>query len=191
MAPGGATDEELMARAARDDRAAFDALVLRHRDRALAVAARYLPSAEEAEDVAQEAFLRLYRARRSYRPSARFTTFLYRVVANVCIEEGRKRRRRPRTGPLPDEPRVASRDGPEREVLDGETARRVQAALERLPANQRLAVILCRYEGRSYREIAEVLECSEKAVEAMLYRARQALWRELADLHDPQGSDPQ
>jgi RNA polymerase sigma-70 factor, ECF subfamily len=178
-APRGAlSDEALMAAAARGDRDAFNLLVERHRDRVVALVCRFLGS-DESEDVAQEAFLRLYRSRERYRPTARFTTFLYRLVANLCIEEGRRRRRRPRSGEAEHEAVARGGDEPERIALERETSERVRGALAKLPENQRLAVLLCRFDGRTYREIAEVLGVSEKAVEAMLYRARQALAREL------------
>jgi RNA polymerase sigma-70 factor, ECF subfamily len=175
------SDEDLMARAVSDDRDAFDELVTRHRARVLGIVHRYFDGPEDAEDLAQEAFLRLYRARRSYRPSARFTTLLYRIVVNLCIEESRKRRRRPTQAWLADES-AGGGEEPEQVALSREADRRVRAALERLPEKQRMAVLLARYEGQSYREIAEALDCTEKAVEAMLYRARQTLWSELSDL---------
>jgi RNA polymerase sigma-70 factor, ECF subfamily len=177
-----ASDEHLMVRAASDDRQAFDELVTRHRGRVVGMVRRHFDGAEDAEDLAQEAFLRLYRARRGYRPSARLTTLLYRIVANLCIEEGRRRRRRPVQAPLVEDSAEAGGEQPEQAALSRDSSRRVRAALDRLPEKQKLAVLLARYEGRSYREIAETLDCTEKAVEAMLYRARQTLWSELSDL---------
>lgn len=176
------SDEDLMVRSASDDRGAFDELVARHRARVLGMVHRYFDAPEDAEDLAQEVFLRLYRARRGYRLSARFTTLLYRIVVNLCIEESRKRRRRPAQTRLADDSGAAGGEDPEHVALSRDSSRRVREALDRLPEKQRIAVLLARYEGRSYREIADTLDCTEKAVEAMLYRARQALWSELSDL---------
>jgi len=168
-----------MLRSAAGDRAAFDDLVTRHRERVIALARRYLAAHDDAEDVAQEAFLRLYRGRERYRADAKFSTFLYPIVVNLCIEQSRKRKRRPAAEAAGEEPSGPRSMEPERVALQRDLTARVKGALQRLPENQRIAVLLCRYEGRSYREIAEVLGCTEKAVEAMLYRARQTLSAEL------------
>jgi len=174
------SDEALMVRARAGSRDAFDELVTRHRGRVLAIAHRFLGPSDDAEDIAQEAFLRLYRARERYRPSARFTTFLFRIVANLCIEKGRKRKRQPSLEALDDRMPGPRSDEPEVVALERETVRRLRGALQRLPEKQRIAVILCKYEERSYREVAQALGCSEKAVETLLYRARQTLAAEFA-----------
>jgi len=172
------SDEQLLVAAGQGEAAAFDELVARHRERVIGLVSRMV-GAEGAEDVAQEAFVRLYRAAHRYRPSARFTTYLYRLVANLCIEEGRSRSRN-RMDPVGSgEDLGTARASAEAEFLERETARQVDRALAKLPESQRLAVVLCRFEGRSYRQIAQVLGVTEKAVEAMLYRARQTLAREL------------
>jgi len=173
------TDEELMLRSAAGDRAAFDDLVTRHRERVTALARRYVRAQDDADDVAQEAFVRLYRSRQRYRPDAKFSTFLYRIVVNLCIELSRKQKRRPSVDAEEADPSGPRSGEPERVVLQRDLVGRVKNALQRLPDKQRTAVVLCRYEGRSYREIAEVLGCTEKAVEAMLYRARLTLSAEL------------
>lgn len=174
------SDEALLVQTGRGDPRAFDELVARHRERVIGLISRMVGS-EGAEDIAQEAFVRLFRAASRYRPSARFTTYLYRLVANLCIEESRKRARSHSTAMGAADDLGGSRPSTESEYLDRETARQIEAALARLPESQRLAVVLCRFEGRSYREIAEVLGVTEKSVEALLYRARQTLARELLE----------
>jgi RNA polymerase sigma-70 factor, ECF subfamily len=175
-------DAELLVRSASGDRQAFDELVTRNRQEVLNLIYRYVADRTEAEDLAQEAFVRLYQARRRYRPTARFRTFLHRLVVNLCLNEARRRRRRP-TQPLADlELAPASpAAGPDQSLQQAELSRQVAAALQQLPESQRMAVILSRFEELSYAEIAETMDLSVKAIEALLYRAKQGLLRELGD----------
>jgi RNA polymerase sigma-70 factor (ECF subfamily) len=159
MKTAAVPDEELMLRAGRGDREAFDEIVRRHQDRVLRIALRYA-ARSEAEDIGQEVFLAVFRAAPRYRPEARFTTWLYRIVVNACLG---MRRKRPPPGQIP-----------RREPAE-ETAQRVREAIARLPDRQRLAVILHRFDGLSYREVAAAMDLSETAVESLLARAYRAL----------------
>lgn len=174
-------DEELMRAAGGGDLAAFEQMVLRHQQMAWNVACRFLGDPTEAEDVAQEAFLRILKAAPNYRPAARFQTFLFQVVSRLCLDRARKKR------PVCVErlPDLASDDeSPSDAVCRNERNRQVRAALDVLPPKQRLAVVL-RYEGElGYPEMAAAMRVTPKAVERLLARARKALSHRLAPLKE-------
>ncbi len=171
------SDEELMLAAGLGDRGAFAELVTRHHARAFRVASRFSQDREEAADIVQESFLKVLAAAPRYRPNAAFTTYLFRVIANLCTDNRRKRR------PEPEEEiqdRPSERPSPLDSLLRDERLACVLAALRSLPPRQRLAVILKYNEETSYKEIAGVLETSEKGVERLLARARESLLARLA-----------
>jgi RNA polymerase sigma-70 factor (ECF subfamily) len=170
-------DTALMVRAATGDFAAFEQLVRRNQAVAWGLAWRFLGDAVEAQDIVQEAFLKIYKAASRYQPSAKFRTYLYRVVARLCLDW--KSKKRPEyTDALPSLP-DSSRD-PEELVAAEQLSGAVQRCLGNLPANQRLGVTLRHYDGLTYDEIAGVLQVSPKAVDSLLQRARAALRRCLA-----------
>jgi RNA polymerase sigma-70 factor (ECF subfamily) len=178
-------DEALMRRIGEGDRLAFAQLVRRHLQRTQALATRLTGSASEGEDVAQEAFQRVWTHAARWKPmgeggKARFTTWLYRITANLAID----RRRKPRTTPIEDAPEPVddSADGFAR-VHERELGQRVAKAVSGLPARQRQVLVLCFYEGRSNVEAAELLDLSVGAVESLLVRARRALRTALADAY--------
>ena len=162
----------------RGDWASFDLLVLRHQATAWRVAYRLLGDRAEAEDVAQHAFLRILEASPRYEPSARFTTYLHQVVTRLCFD--RIRRKRPT--PLDSALEVADSKTPLELDLSGEREAAVRRCLDALPPAQRTAIVLRHFEGSSYREIAAAMETTEKAVERLLARAREALEPMLAGL---------
>jgi len=189
-------DARLMMLAARGDREAFDGLLEKHYGRVLGLAARYLGSREEADDLAQEVFLKVYRARHRYRPEARFSTWLYRITVNLSLNwiRARKTRRQVNLGALATESdgdapgdaaaRIADEASPlplDR-LSDLEVHALVRRCLMELPERQRLVVVLFRYEGKGYQEISEILELSVTAVKSLLFRAREALRERLAPL---------
>jgi RNA polymerase sigma-70 factor (ECF subfamily) len=173
------SDEELMSDVAHGDLSAFEQLVRRHQASAFNAAFRYLGNADEAEDVAQEAFLRILRAAHRYQPTAAFRTYLYRIVTRLCRDHRRKAS--PSSCPNPDA-QPSQGPSPEACVVAGEERRAVQEALASLPVKQREAVILRYYERLSYAEIAEVMGASRKGVERLLARGRAALGTLLSGL---------
>jgi RNA polymerase sigma-70 factor (ECF subfamily) len=176
-ASGDDIDKTLMIRAAEGDLAAFEELVRRNQAGAWALACRFLGDATEAQDIVQEAFLRVYKAASQYRPTAKFRTYLYRIVTRLCLDWEAKKRPDYTDSPPP----VAdSSRSPEALVGGGELKDAVQKCLANLPARQRIAITLRHYDGMAYDEIAEVLKTSPKAVDSLLQRARDALRRGLA-----------
>lgn len=171
------SDETLMQATAGGDLAAFEQLVLRHQQSVWRTAYRMLDCRSEAEDVSQQAFLRILEARDRYRPQAAFRTYLYRIVVRLCLDHLRKNRPALAEHLLPvDDGRSA-----QQQAADKEQAAAVQQAIACLPAKQRTAVVLRYYEGLSGREIAEAMDTSLKAVERLLARAREALEKRLDD----------
>lgn len=179
-APDGATsDEDLMLQAAEGDMDAFEQLVQRHQQAALNIAHRFLGRSSQAEDVAQEAFLKILAGAGRYRPTARFRTYLYNVIWHLCVDSYRRKR------PLAlDElaPPQDEAEGPPETALRGERAEQVRRAIDALPERQRMALVLKHFEEMSYEEIAEVMDCSASAVDALLSRARAALRQTLEGL---------
>ncbi|HUV65832.1 MAG TPA: sigma-70 family RNA polymerase sigma factor [Sedimentisphaerales bacterium] len=174
------SDADLMARLAKGDVSPIGDLAHRHQGRVLELAFRTLGHWDLAEDVAQETFLRVYRAAKTYQPQARFTTWLYRIVVNLCLDE---QRRRARTA-LPLEA-VAPEGLPASQANPAEKkefAELVRAAVQELPNRQRLALVLHRYDGLSHTEISEITGWSESAVESLLVRAYANLREKLAKL---------
>jgi len=177
----GTSDADLMARVADGDNGAFDVLLVRHRRWVVNLAWQYAGDAAEAEDLAQEAFVRVYRARRKYPPTAEFTAYLRRVAVNLCLNEARRRRRHPTDSwSGQDDPETAA-DLPDVLLARAELTQRVRAAVKQLPDSQRMAVTLRRYEDLSHQEIARAMGCSVSAVESLLHRATQNLRKALGD----------
>lgn len=176
-------DADVVARALAGDRAAWRTLYLAHKDFVYRVALRHLGSDAEARDVAQDVFVQLLAAPDRYRPAARFRTWLYRVVANRCLNERARVRNQHRS----IDPAVALRDepdageAPDEQLARAQEAARVREAIARLPDRQRLAVILSRFEALSHEEIAEALGTTISSVESLLFRARENLARDLAE----------
>jgi len=164
---------------ARGDLSAFGQLVSRHQTSAWNAAYRFLGNAADAEDVAQEAFLRILDSAHRYRPTAGFRTYLYRIVSRLCFDVARRRRVRQHQ-PLPD--LAANGPSPEGVALLDERAAIVREALDGLPPAQKMAVILRYYEDLGYREMAAVLNATEKGAERLLARARANLEDRLGGL---------
>ncbi len=169
-------DVTLAARAAHGDRDAYAALVRRHLPRILAVTRRMLGNEALAEEAAQEVLIRLWTHAGSYDPGkARLTTWLTRITANICLDRLRKKGE----DAWPENFDVALPASQEREIMQDQVAAKVNAALQKLPERQRLALILCHYEDMSMAEAARVMDTTAEAVESLLSRARRALKQQL------------
>jgi RNA polymerase sigma-70 factor (ECF subfamily) len=169
-------DIELMLRFQKGDTAAFEQLVNKHTRGLLNLVYRYLGDASRAEDVSQEIFVKVYRARKKYEPKAKFTTWLFRIAVNHCLNEIRSRKNQPSlSAPLQDLLEEPEGEKPDARLSRSELQRAVKAAIDALPENQRMAVILSRYEDMSYDEIAEAMGMSLEAVKSVLFRAKENL----------------
>jgi RNA polymerase sigma-70 factor, ECF subfamily len=191
--PGWASDPdvELMLRVKDGDSGAFRELFSKHVDPVVNFAYRFVPNRDRAEELVQDAFLQIFRARSRYEPRARFATFLYRVVTNLCLNELRRFEYQGRTEPLDGNPtedgagsrEIADQSGPTavESVVGAQAASRIGEVLDRLPPNQRTALLLSRVEGFSYQEVADTLETSVSAVKSLIFRATQTLRQELRE----------
>ena len=166
-------DPELLRLVGRGDPAALRGLVFRHLPRILRIAERITGNPADAEEIAQETMIRVWRAAREWNPQgARFDTWLYRVVVNLCID--RRRKRNPES--LDGVPEMASPDrGALADVHYGQMNALVRRLLECLPEKQRIALVLSYYEELNSREVAEIMEISPGAVLGLLFRGRQTL----------------
>jgi len=178
------SDEDLMAAIGQGDQRAFALLAERHGKRATALAARITLNRSDAEEVVQEALLRVWVKAPSWRAQegagdAQFHTWFRRVLVNLCID----RRRRPVSEDIEKVPEMADDQPSAAEQLDAkQTAARVSGAIAELPERQRAALALCHFEGATNIEAAEILGLSVGAIESLLVRARRALKTSLADL---------
>jgi len=176
-------DIELMLRFASGDDEAFNTLVARHKTAAYRLAHHFLHNDTDAEEVALEAFERVWRSRAGYEPSASFSTWFYRIVANLCYNRLRRlgtREARMKAGPEESELAFETHADdraltPAEEISTRELQREIQKALSKLPENQQMAVLLSRFEGLSYAETAAAMGTSEKAVKSLMARARATL----------------
>jgi RNA polymerase sigma-70 factor (ECF subfamily) len=174
-------DFHLMERVGAGDHEAFRELVERHQGAVVGTVAKMLGNPSEAEDIAQQVFLRIWRNAKRYRPDAKFTTYLYTITRNLVFNETRRRSRKKEVSANELEENsnqliAASSDRqPDSELLQVELQRAVDAAIAGLPEAQRMAVVLRRYEQLPYEEIAKVLNLSVSAVKSLLFRARTTL----------------
>ena len=174
-------DEALMARIARGDQSAFRALARRHLPAMVGLARRILGNAAEAEDVAQEAMLRVWTHAPRWQPLAAFRTWLTRVVVNLCLD---RKRRAPWVELEAAGEIVDAAPGPGERIEEDERERLLASAIDRLPARQRTAIVLTYTEGMSNAQVAEMLGTSVSAVETLLIRGKQNLRRALGAVTD-------
>ncbi|SPE60481.1 RNA polymerase sigma factor [Verrucomicrobia bacterium] len=182
-------DAALMLRVKQGDVIAFTALVDKYKQPVMNVVYRMVRDATEAEDLAQNVFLQVYRSASRYEVSSKFSTWLFTIVRNLCLNEIRRRSRH-RTDSM-DAPRPDQEDEPWQQfedkkvflppenLLHGELEQKIQEAIIELPENQRVAVLLCRQDDLSYEQIAKVLGCSLSATKSLIHRAREALKQRL------------
>ena len=183
--PEDAEDIRLMELIGSGDDRALEQLVERHQRLVIGTVGRMLGAGSDAEDIAQQVFVRVWKNAKRYEPRAKFTTWLLKITRNLVFNELRRRTRHPQVPlqseseeeerPLKDEHAVA----PDASLLERELQEAVDAAIANLPETQRMAVILRRYEELSYEEIAESLDQSVSAVKSLLFRARTELRQSL------------
>ncbi len=185
--------EELMARIAEGDQEAFEILVNRHQTSILNLVYRFIGDRTQAKDLAQEVFLKVWQSAEAYEPKAKFTTWIYRIAANLCFNELKSARRRKWFSfnwsdeddrHTPEETLADSGPSAEDVLLERERSRQISNALQNLPENQRMAVILRRYDDLSYQEIGLIIGCSVSAVESLLVRAKRTLQEKLRDFQE-------
>jgi RNA polymerase sigma-70 factor, ECF subfamily len=171
--PDSADSDELLVQATgKGDLKSFEQIVTRHQAWAWRIAYRFIGNEEDASDIVQDAFLRLLDASGRYRPTAKFRTFFYQIISRLCLDRAKKKQ--PlflETIPDTPDPRPSVTDT----MMRHEAAIAVRSALDTLPPNQRLAIVLRYYENLNYEEIASALETTTKAVERLLARGREHL----------------
>jgi RNA polymerase sigma-70 factor (ECF subfamily) len=195
-------DVRLMLKVRDDDAAAFDELMLRYQNRLVTVLEHLVGRRDQAEDLAQEVFLRVYRARKRYVAGAKFSTWLYTIANHVAANALRSRARRPEVnvsgkttesgslGVLDSMAVAASGAMPARQMDKAELRAVVREALQGLSERQRMAVLLNKFEGMSYADIAQTMEMSPQAIKSLLSRARVNL-KELLEPYLEDGTRPQ
>ena len=182
-------DATLMLRAKRGDRAAFTALVEKWKQPVMNFVFGTLRDETEAEDVAQNTFVQVWKSRARYERTAKFSTWLFTIARNLCLNEIRRRSRHPAESL--EETHSEHDDLPSRQfedkkitlatenVLHGELAKKIEEALAELPENQRTAILLCQRDEVSYEAIAEILGCSLSATKSIIFRGRETLKEKL------------
>ena len=187
----GLSDAEIMLRAKAGDESAFDFLVQKYRRPMVSFMYRMARNTAAAEDLAQEVFLRVYRSRASYEASAKFTTWLYRIATNLAVNHARDtRHERPEIQVSLDEPDEESGTtielpdkglNAEQAMVVRERMLAIRSKVEALPEQQRLAVIMHKYQQMDYKQIADILKKSESATKSLLFRAYETLREQLKD----------
>ena len=189
MYAGADPDAALMLRVKQGDMAAFTELVDKYKQPVMNVAYRMLHDATEAEDLAQVVFLQVLKSAERYEASSKFSTWLFTIARNLCLNEIRRRSRHISNSmdlvhpEQQDQPLHQYEDkqtaSPPDQLLHTELEDKVEEALAELPENQRLAIVLCRQDELSYEEIARILGCSVSATKSLIYRGRETLKQKL------------
>ncbi len=191
-----ARDLAWMERVKRGDMEAFQELIEAHQSRVIGTIAKMLGDETEAEDLAQQVFIRIWKSAPRYEPTAKFTTWLYTITRNLVFNELRRRRRHVTQSLAASEEtddraplQIADPSGksPDATMLDAEMQKAIQRAIEELPEVQRMAIILRRYDDVSYEEIGVILKLSVPAVKSVLFRARTELRQKLQQYLDGAG----
>jgi len=175
-------DDKLVKRAKKGDSRAFDLLVLKYQGRVAQLIARYLNNAAEVEDVTQEAFIKAYRALPNFRGDSAFYTWLYRIAANAAKNHLVALGRRPSSDMALDDSevfdvpgRLKDHESPDEVIMGQQLEALISRTIEELPVELRAALTLREFEGLSYEEIADVLECPMGTVRSRIFRAREAI----------------
>jgi RNA polymerase sigma-70 factor (ECF subfamily) len=186
MVPQQDPDAQLMLRVQRGDPAAFEALVHKYKQPVMNLVYRMLGDLQESEDLSQNVFVQVHKSAHRYRVTARFSTWLYTIARNLCLNELRRRSRHPAESldatpegmddlTLHHQLEDTATPNPPAACLHSELADRIQQAIAALPENQRTAILLCQQQDLSYEQIAEILDCSVSATKSLIHRARESL----------------
>jgi len=171
-------DITLMLKVKQGDIPAFEQIMKKHEKPVINTIYRFVGNRIRAEEIAQEVFIKVYNSAKRYRPKAKFSTWLYKIVKNICFDDLRKKKDIPAIffeNEIPDPKQSSQNIILEREESDC----LIREAINSLPKRQRIAVILREYNGLSYREISKILRCSTKAVESLVYHAKLGLKEKL------------
>ncbi|MDD5035023.1 MAG: RNA polymerase sigma factor RpoE [Methylococcaceae bacterium] len=187
---GELVDEELVRRVQGGEKKAFDLLVLKYQNRIIQLINRYIRDPHEAQDIAQETFIKAYRALPSFRGDSAFYTWIYRIAINTAKNYLAARSRRPSDDEIElevaeqfeGESGLKDHETPEGVLMSEELAYVIQLALDELPAELRTAITLREMDGLSYDEIAEVMECPVGTVRSRIFRAREAIDKKIRSL---------
>lgn len=190
--PASQTDEELVARVQKGDKRAFDLLVLKYQHKILSIISRFVKDSAEVQDVAQETFIKAYRALANFRGESAFYTWIYRIAVNTAKNHLVSRGRRPPSSDVEVDDAEYYGGGdqlkdiasPERQLMRDQLEEVVNRAIRDLPEDLRTAVTLREMEGLSYEEIAEVMECPVGTVRSRIFRARESIDRQISPLLD-------
>ncbi len=185
-----AIDHELMVKIGNGDHSALRNLIERHQHPLIGTISKMLGNESDSEDIAQQVFIRVWKHAKRYKPDNKFTTYLYTIARNLVYNESRRRSRKRTTSSdqLAEDhhlqfPADANRE-PDNSLLESELTKAIDEAIQKLPENQRMAVVLRRYENVPYEEIAEILNTSVPSVKSLLFRARTTLREHLAKYLD-------
>lgn len=173
-------EAELILKCQQGDQSAFRELVEKYQDSVINTCYRFLMNREEAEEVAQEIFLKVYLSFGSYQPKTKLSTWLFKIVVNSCLNKLRDKKKSS-TFQLEENLSASPEDQPDRSLEKEELKRLVRDAINSLPENQRAVIMLNKYEGFSYQDVAKILDCSVSAVESRLFRAKESLKKKLAE----------
>jgi len=183
-------DEDLVLRVQQGDKSAFDFLVIKYQHKIIQLVNRYVKDPSEAQDVAQEAFIKAYRALGNFRGDSAFYTWLYRIAINTAKNYLVSRSRRSSdyqvdvqdAEAIENAPQLQGMETPERLLLNQEIIDTIKTAIDKLPEEMRTAIILREFEGMSYEEIAEAMDCPVGTVRSRIFRAREAIDNKLNPL---------
>jgi RNA polymerase sigma-70 factor (ECF subfamily) len=192
MAP---LDTELIAKAQKGDFSAFEQLVFRYDKQVLTIAARFVQSSDDAKDIYQEVFIRVYQGLRKFKMQSEFGTWLHRITTNVCLTHRTRRKKHSHVSldddydenegdPHPSHVVASEAPAPDQHTIDEEISTHVREAIESLSPQQKLVFTLKHYQGMKLREIAESMQCSEGTVKKHLFTATQRMRKRLKNVFE-------
>ncbi|MEQ1636156.1 MAG: RNA polymerase sigma factor RpoE [Methylococcales bacterium] len=187
---GEQLDNDLVLRVQRGDKRAFDLLVIKYQHRIIQLVNRYVKDPSEAQDIAQEAFIKAYRALKDFRGDSAFYTWLYRIAINTAKNFLVAKSRRSSdyevdiqdAEQIENAPQLQGMDTPEQLLLNDEILRIINKAIEELPEDMRMAIMMREIEGLSYEEIAQIMNCPIGTIRSRIFRAREAIDNKLNPL---------